>query len=244
VKALSSRRLLSLWETVSGLDATERAVHLCAAALPGLGLDAARALPVGRRDRALAALRHCQFGARADCYVECPRCHEGLEFPLDMSAVGEAPPDPGHTEELCEGSYRVRYRLPNTADLQAFSRETDATAARLGLLERCVAEARCGDDAVAVSALPATLLEAVEREMERRDPHAAVDLELRCAACLHSWSMHFDVGAFLWDELDREARRLLHEVAALARAYGWAEADVLRLGRQRRRFYIELAGEA
>jgi len=45
---------------------------------------------------------------------------------------------------------------------------------------------------------------------------------------------------FFWAELAAEAKRLLREVDALARAYGWREADILALSSQRRHAYLEL----
>ena len=45
--------------------------------------------------------------------------------------------------------------------------------------------------------------------------------------------------AFLWDEVDVRARRLLDEVHALAGAYGWSEQRILALSEARRRAYLD-----
>jgi hypothetical protein len=238
---LSAEQILTLWEETHALAASERAVRLCAAALPELDLAAVRSLPVGRRDAAVSALRRQTFGARAECYVRCPACGEPLEFPIDLDQLAAAPPDGGDAAEWREGPWRVRYRLPSSADLVAVAGAVDATTSRRALFARCLLEASRAGDAVATSALPPEVLAAIEREMERRDPQGQITLELRCVACPHAWTSPFDVAAFLWQELEQEARHLLREVDVLARAYGWSEGEVLRLGSHRRRIYLEMA---
>jgi hypothetical protein len=46
----------------------------------------------------------------------------------------------------------------------------------------------------------------------------------------------------LWVELQRAAERTFVEIDALARAYGWAEKDVLGMSAMRRAAYLQLAG--
>ena len=68
-------------------------------------------------------------------------------------------------------------------------------------------------------------------------------MELACPACGHEWEATIDVPSYLWEEVVASARRLAREVAELAAAYGWREADVLRLTPWRRRLYLALASE-
>jgi hypothetical protein len=49
-----------------------------------------------------------------------------------------------------------------------------------------------------------------------------------------------DVAAFVWAEIESEARRLLLEVDVLARRYGWSERDILDMSPIRRYQYLEL----
>jgi hypothetical protein len=49
-----------------------------------------------------------------------------------------------------------------------------------------------------------------------------------------------DIASFLWTELNVHAKRVLGEVDAFARAYGWSESEVLRMSRARRQSYLEL----
>lgn len=76
--------------------------------------------------------------------------------------------------------------------------------------------------------------------MAEADPQADVELALTCPGCGIAWGVPFDIGMFLWWELDARARRLLQDVSVLASAYGWREADVLALTPRRRQLYLEL----
>ncbi len=243
MQVLSPRALLTVWEEGLGLDLHGRAARLCGAAFPDLDEAARATLPLAQRDALLAALRCRMFGAHAECHVACPACGEALEFPFDLSLIARDPPLPSAEAELNEGTFRVRYRLPSSADLDVAQDVSDLALARSGLLAACVLEAFEAERQITAGALPAYVLDALERDMERRDPQPRTTLELCCAACAHGFTLAFDVASFLWQEIDRAARLLLREVASLARAYGWSEDDVLRLSARRRRAYLELAGE-
>lgn len=244
MKALSAGVLLNLVEDLRGLEHTPRAVRLCSVVSPELDEAASWALPIGRRDAVLAGLRVAQFGGRAECYVECPRCEEGLEFDIDVLALASSPSDDAGTAVFGDDTWRVTYRLPSSADLDVIASLTDADAARVILLDRCV-EQIVGTDGVSratVGDLPAALRDALEDEMSRRDPHGATTVAATCAGCGYAWTALFDVAGYLWRELEAEAGRLLREVDALARAYGWSESEILGLSAQRRGAYLGLAG--
>ena len=131
----------------------------------------------------------------------------------------------------------MRFRLPNSHDLAAVSGSSDPTAARVLLLERCLAARKAGQP-VPASTLPTGVVEAVEARMSKLDPQGETILELRCAACGHQWRAALDIGRFFWQELAAEARRLLREVHLLASAYGWGEAEILALTPARRDAYL------
>ena len=84
------------------------------------------------------------------------------------------------------------------------------------------------------------MLAALAAEMSARDPQAEVLLDLTCPGVRREWQAVFDIAAYFWAELAAEAKRLLREVDALARAYGWREADILALSPRRRQAYLEL----
>ena len=89
------------------------------------------------------------------------------------------------------------------------------------------------------AALAAEVLDAVEARLDALDPQAARTIDLNCPSCRVSWAASVDVTEFVWTEVDRFARRLLHDIHTLATAYGWREADVLAISPARRRFYLQ-----
>ena len=230
--------LLDAWERGLGLPEGERALAL-------LAPDDGAALPLGELDARLLALRRWAFGPRLDGVARCPSCGADLELSFDADEV-EAPVParngaaPDHA--LRVDDYELRFRLPTSLDaLAAAGAETLAAAQRV-LLERCVTGSTRSGAPVAPAALPAHVVERIEDAMAERDPQADVALALSCSECGHEWEAAFDVGRFLWTEVDRWARRVLVDVAELASAFGWTEAQVLRLSPLRREAYLRLVG--
>ena len=91
--------------------------------------------------------------------------------------------------------------------------------------------------------LPDDVSEAVVTEIARRDPQGDIRFDLVCPDCSHQWEAIFDIVSFAWNEISAWAGRLLRQVHALARAYGWSEAQVLALSSFRRQMYLEMLGE-
>jgi hypothetical protein len=48
--------------------------------------------------------------------------------------------------------------------------------------------------------------------------------------------------SFFWREIQSAARRIVLEVDALARSYGWSEAEILNMTPARRQLYLEMVG--
>jgi len=80
--------------------------------------------------------------------------------------------------------------------------------------------------------------------IEAADPQAHLVFDLQCAECGHAWKETFDIGSFLWAELEDLAVRTLHDVHALATAYGWTEEQILALSPARRALYLSMTGGA
>jgi hypothetical protein len=199
--------------------------------------------PLGARDAALLGLRERTFGPVAECYLACPACAEGLEFTLDirdLTPPGELDGGAAAVHELSAGEWTVRFRLPGSADLRAAAAERDPERRSVALLTATVVAADRSGEPVYPAHLPSAVVEALDAELGRRDPGAELNLDLDCAACGHTWTSRFDVAGFLWREIDVAARRLLREIDAIARAYGWSEREILGLSARRRRTYLEL----
>jgi hypothetical protein len=219
-------------------------------ALPDRSEDELASLPLGRRDALLLSLRERSFGPTLASYSECPECGQGLEFTLrvselvvsrDDSESGEPESERARREfELASQDYSLRFRLPDSADLMSVSACKDASGARMMLAERCLLRVTRAGREAALHELPEQAMGELAARMIECDPQAEVLLDLDCPACAHSWIVVFDIASFLWTEVSALARRLLRDVHALARAYGWSESDILSMSDARRQFYLEM----
>ena len=63
-----------------------------------------------------------------------------------------------------------------------------------------------------------------------------------CASCGHRHEVAFDIASFFWGEIDAWASRTFLDVHALAKAYGWREAEILAMSPRRRQHYLDLVG--
>jgi hypothetical protein len=243
VRSPSTSELLRCWE--GGLDAPppRRALALLALAWPEAAAGTLARLSIGQRDACLLELREHAFGQELVAVGECPSCGEQLELALSSADVRlEAAPDqpePKGPLEVRSRGYRVRFRLPDSLDLQDAIVPGDPQATRRSLLDRCLLGVVHEGRPAAPATLPPEVVARVESRMAGADPQADVRLELTCPACAHRWEAPFDIAAFLWAELESWGGRLLYEVHLLALAYGWSEAEILSLGAGRRRFYLE-----
>ena len=241
MRALLAPDIVRMWEAGRDQRPLERAISLLAAAGGEASREELAALSVSRRDARLLELRRQVFGDTLQAFAECPQCAGRLEIRFAAGAIqtGEEAPS---TLELESHGVTVRFRLPTSADVMEAITAGEIGVARQTLFERCVLEARKGGAALAPNELPKEVTEEMDRRMAASDPAAEVLLDLRCPFCAHSWPALFDIASFFWTEISAQARRLLHEVDALARAYGWGEAEILGLSAMRRQAYLELIG--
>ncbi len=235
--------LLDLWEQGVVASPMERANTLLLA-----GFDEAPA-SLGARNAALLSLRARLFGGLQLLHCHCSRCGATVEFSIDCDALAQqlAPAgDVVQSHRLHADGVRIDFQLPVAADLRFATRHAAEPKAFVhALLRRCIV--RCErEDGVPLDpvALSESVTDALSRSMEALDPGAAVIFDLVCPDCDARWSARMDCGEVLWSELQSRAERLLSEIDALARAYGWTEAEVLQLSATRRAAYLQLVGAA
>lgn len=242
MRGLAEHDLIHIWETGLRRHPIDRALTILAAARPALTWEELAALSIGQRDGYLLEAWERTFGARLKSYAECPQCAERLEFPLSAAELrtGAQPEaiEPVHGWTVDE--YAIRFRLLNSYDLAAIVDCADSARAHDLLLRRCVLEAERAGQSIGVDALPPAIVGEIAERITVCDPLAEVLLDLECPACGQRWQTQFDIAAFFWSELTATAKRLLREVHALARAYGWREADILALSATRRQFYLDM----
>ncbi|SHG51499.1 hypothetical protein [Massilia sp. CF038] len=241
--APTADKLLQAWESGLEQGPARRAVALLACACEAAPEQLLQ-LPVGRRDARLFRLRRLLFGERMAALAQCPVCAEQLDVACsvdDICPVAHHDLDDARPAELqvASGSCRMTCRLPNSADLIALTLP-DAAPSPAALLRSCLLRAECDGRALTFEQLSPDALSAIGAAMAEADPLAQIELSLHCPACGHGWDDLLDIGAFLWKEVDAWARRTLHDVHTLARAYGWSEADVLSLSARRRSMYLDM----
>jgi len=216
--------LLRTWEHGQGLPPAARLLHLA-------GENTAD-LPVGAAVAALLARHRAWFGPTLRGVADCPQCNTRLEIACDVDELLRTPvPGPGVHSVAADG-HRVQFRLPTVADLIAVESGLDEDVAALGLLDRCLVDAKAD----------AALLAPVSERMAEIDPLGDAELALQCESCGAQFARGLDAGEFLWREIETRALRLLGHVHALARAYGWREADILAMSPARRQVYLDLVG--
>jgi hypothetical protein len=237
MQRLSTEKILAVWEAGRPQHALDRALTILAAASPGTSRDDLADLSIGQRDALLLQLRAIVLGPHAEGFAECPRCAERLEFPLETEALeGRAPSRPADVStrhEIETNGTTIRFRLPTSRDLAQVVSAPDSSDGLRRLVESCVFSPNASD-------LPDETIEAISRAMLEADPQAEITLHLSCPACGHEWDFLFDITDFFWKEISAQAQRLLREIDALARAYGWTEREILSLPAQRRQTYLEL----
>jgi uncharacterized protein (DUF983 family) len=234
---LDAARILELSERGAALSSSRRALLLLAAAFPDAPDEALLSLPLGARDRLLMRLRAELFGAALTARQACRTCAEDFELSLTAEALGflpdstaeDFPAPPCGALTVNGATWAVR--AVTVADMLAAEAAPDAAIARALLLARVAPDAPIGalDEAGADA-----LLEAL-------DPLADVILETRCPHCGAAQDIQFDAAAFVWQELAARAPRILRDVADLARAFHWAERDILAMSSSRRAFYLAAA---
>jgi hypothetical protein len=242
MRPLSAAGLLHVWERGQAQRPFDRALTLLAAGLPDQSPEAAAELSIGQRDAALFALREQSMGGRLQAFAECPACKAELTFPLWTQALrSSASADaPAGTGQVNRDGILVNYRLPSSRDFDELPPTSDAQAIRDRLARRCVIEAQRDGRPIDAGELPAELIDEISEAMAGQDPQAEIRINLSCPQCDQQWSDYFDIGTFFWKEITVMARRLLADVDALARRYGWREADILAMTPWRRHTYLQL----
>jgi hypothetical protein len=228
--------LLDLWERGLGREGS-----LQADAMLSAQPDAAM-LTLGERTRALLQLHTTLFGANVDLVSHCPSCEAIAQFTVDCDALLRQLPASrdaaAHRLELDD--IAIEFRLPTAADVAAASDQPTSDAFARHVLERCVSGCTRSGSPVSVDDVPAHVWDAVSQRMEALDPGAIVSFAVDCPECATHWDAPLDASQLLWQQVRTSAERLILDIDALARAYGWTEREVLSLSPARRAAYLQI----
>jgi hypothetical protein len=235
--------LLNVWERGRSQSPVDRGLSLLRLATRD-SRDALAQVSIGRRDAELLNLRDKIFGSRMRGHADCPACGQQMEMNFSVAEV-QTTPLPELPEILTEifGDCELSFRLPNSSDLAMLNPGDDLVIQKRQLVQLCVLNAKCGGQLVAADRLCEDTLTALSERMSELDPQGDVQLALSCPLCSHRWDAPLDIVSFLWSEIHAWAARLLHDVHALALAYGWRESDILAMSPWRRQAYLELIGQ-
>ncbi len=245
--SFSDQDILQIWETGQFQHPLDRAISVLGRACPEMERTALVALTIGQRDQLLFRLREQTFGPDLTGIAACPQCGERLEFTVTTAEIlGLAGPDDaavGSGLDLSEEEWELAFRLPDSVDLAAAAETGDMETGRALLAQRCVLSVSRNGASASVGELPDAIIGKLAAHMAELDPIADVQLDFDCLSCGAAWQQDFDIVSFFWAEMAARAKRLMHEVHALARAYGWREGDILSMGTARRRHYLEMVEE-
>lgn len=177
---------------------------------------------LARRLQALLAVRLADDPkAQADAAVRCHACGEAFEFSLPLAPC-LAEVDDSPLEWTAPDGRRLVLQLPRAADLEAWR----------GLDEAAIAARMAGTE------VPAPWQAPLAAALAERDPLSALAVEAACPACGHVHDVEVDLQSLLLAHFGARQRRLLDEVATLARAFHWSEAQILALPAWRRAHYL------
>jgi hypothetical protein len=218
VGGLDERLALALVERGGRLAPLDRAV-LMAATFAGLSACEAEDLALDRRDRVLIEARMAAFGPSIDFFARCPHCGGGCEATFDLRALPTAVSEAAVQASI--DGVPIQLRAPSSRAVAEATLADDPVI----LLGHCVDRA-----CVALDAVEAALCEAF--------PLLDLRFNLACAACEGAIATRFDIGQWLWREVEALARLAIDAVDRLARAYGWSEAEILALSPARRSMYL------
>ncbi len=235
---MTSEELLAAWEQGTALPVTDRAASLIGILDPATDVDD---LTVGQCDAVLFELRGHLFGDRLDVIATCAACGDQIDMELQRSAIAPPVTEVARELTLAIDGHSLELRILRNADFRALAGLGSDVTPR-DVVARCLVSATGPDGGpVTVSALPEEVVDTALEALAEADPGAHVLLDISCP-CGAGWTDQIDIRDVLWSEVELWVTELLHDVHALASAYGWRESDVVRLSPWRRDWYRRAVG--
>jgi hypothetical protein len=239
----SAAELLGTWDSASQASGAQRALLLLQMVCPE-PVELLAQMPLGWIAAQLLKLRAMLLGPEIVCLANCQQCGTVVESSMlveQLTALaGNAELEKARPKlfPLQQGDYCIEFKLPTCADLIALhgNLQSAAQALELSQIQRALHKGKVLEP----SHLPADVREALQHAVLDHDPLAHIELSLTCPSCGLRWLETLQVIEFVWTEISALAQRLLGEVARLAYAFGWREADILAMSDTRRRHYLEL----
>lgn len=246
VSSLTPADLLETWERAECATSARRALLLLEAAHPERAPAEFEQLRISERDALLLRLREELFGTQFRSITPCAACGQEVELTFQ---TGDLLPDTmpnanGKVFPFCAGGVSGTFRLPISGDWLVVRPDgADPEEVRDAIALRCLVSLEGGDDRATSETPSREALAAIGAAIAERDADAHTELAASCPSCGNTWNALFDIGSFLWCEIDAHCRRLLRHVHRLASVYGWSEQEILELSSQRRACYLALVDQ-
>lgn len=194
---------------------------------------------VGQRLQGLLEIALASGPSRISLRMQCPQsaCSEWLELEIDLQRFRQ----PDAQSEIAfapDEQHRLRLRLPSGVDLRQW-RQAAGPDLEMRMARQLVTDV----NGVAPDfdwRLPETWLPALADALQEHDPLTAPTVQAQCPACGQPIRHALDLEGLLLGRLADEQRRTIREVHDLARAYHWAEADIIAMPHWRRQRYLAL----
>ena len=166
--------------------------------------------------------------------ARCNQCEEDFDLPVTLSSTPRKPASEGFPVIEVETSLGPRaFEAPNGAHEEQLANAPTADDPARRLLGLCGLDEAASADAARFT--PDDLVK-IDAAFEAACPDVADQLHTRCPACSAELEARIDPLQFAFPR----SRALLQEVHLIARAYHWAEADILSIPSTRRTAYAEL----
>lgn len=206
--------ILDIYGQGMAADPANRAALLCQA-----GGGDALTLSVSDVDRTIWSWLRATFPGPLDAVLDCAACGQGVEFTLPDGFVLPERETRSERLKVAYGGKEYALRFPRLDDLRGGALARDALAH----------DAPWNDPGFEAAAEVALL---------KADPGLKVELRLECAVCGTVQVQPLDAAGFAWARLEQAARRAASEIAQLARAFGWSEAELTAMTPQRRAIWL------
>lgn len=190
---------------------------------------AVRRWTVANRLDALIAIRQAGGATTENVSLRCGEreCGERFEAEIELAACRGSPTTAIEFEVAGEA---LRARVPTGVDQAHWQEERTP----LHLVVASLLESTTPVDEALVAALDGALAEV--------DPARELQLDLACPACGATHRHVVELETQLLATFAREQAAWLRQIARLARAFHWAEAEIARMPAWRRDFYLARLG--
>jgi uncharacterized protein YjeT (DUF2065 family) len=201
--------------------------------------DTLAAWTLARRLQALLRIRLAgQPTARLPVVAACGACRAGFEFELELARFIQPPgidDDPPPPAWASPDGHMLTVRLPRAADLLAWQAQGLSSSAQLAA---ALVETVDGLPPDAGFVMPESWAEALAERLAEADPLTAMSVSAACPECGQHGDVAVDLEGLLLAGFARQQRELLHDLARIAQAFHWSEAQILALPAWRRARYL------